>query len=78
MGLPFSLGSWACTEFWDMNKCQQPNTKQITSLRVEKTGEWKGGLPLPYRTGADLASTPLGKVLEPQLHLESQIWLDAG
>lgn len=67
-----------------LTSVQQPNTKQITSPRVEKAGEWKDELPLPYRTGAGLALTlifpksPLGKVLEPQLHLESQIWLNAG
>lgn len=60
MELPFSLGSHASTEFWDMSKYPtiQPKTDlqsvQTTSLTVERAGEGKDNSPISTQ-GYELA-----------------------
>lgn len=60
MELPFSLGSRASTEFWDISKCPtiQPKTDlqsvQTTSLTVERAGEGKENSPISTQ-GYELA-----------------------
>lgn len=83
MEISFFLGSCACTKFWDINKC--PTIQHKTQHQPESRKGWGGERWAPtsiqdWRAWPWLIfpKSPLGKVLEPQLHLESQIWLNAG